>query len=65
MGAYAIAGAWNPQQQHYLYAPTHLNPTHVPTVIVLVPVCRPGWLIEMECMAIAPRRNPQFPTFSG
>ena len=24
----------------------------VPKVIVLAPVCRPGWLIEMECMAI-------------
>ena len=23
----------------------------VPKVIVLAPVCRPGWLIEMECMA--------------
>lgn len=156
MGAYAIAGAWSPQQQHYLYAPTHLNPTHeygvtfergvcieygdrahaiisgtasidnkgaivhpgdivrqtlrmwenvetllqeagmgfddvmhlivylrdsadyklvhrmfqerfpdVPTVFVLAPVCRPGWLIEMECMAIASRHNPQYPAFSG
>jgi enamine deaminase RidA (YjgF/YER057c/UK114 family) len=25
-----------------------------PYVIVLAPVCRPGWLIETECMAIAP-----------
>ena len=24
----------------------------IPTVIVHAPVCRPGWLIEMECMAI-------------
>lgn len=155
MGAYGIAGAWKPQQQHYLYAPTHLNPTHeygvtfergvcieygdrahaiisgtasidnkgdivhpgdivrqtlrmwenvemllreadmtfddvmhlivylrdsadyklvnrmfqerfpdVPTVFVLAPVCRPGWLIEMECMAISSRHNPQFPAFS-
>ncbi|MDE5880552.1 MAG: hypothetical protein K2H60_02380 [Muribaculaceae bacterium] len=24
----------------------------VPTVIVLAPVCRPGWLVETECMAI-------------
>lgn len=23
-----------------------------PTIIVLAPVCRPGWLIEMECMAV-------------
>lgn len=24
----------------------------IPHVIVLAPVCRPGWLIEMECMAV-------------
>ena len=27
----------------------------VPMVITLAPVCRPGWLIEMECMAVAKR----------
>ncbi|MBR0048938.1 MAG: hypothetical protein IJP74_06425 [Prevotella sp.] len=25
---------------------------NMPYVIVLAPVCRPGWLIEMECMAV-------------
>jgi enamine deaminase RidA (YjgF/YER057c/UK114 family) len=25
---------------------------NIPMVITLAPVCRPGWLIEMECMAI-------------
>lgn len=25
-----------------------------PYIIVLAPVCRPGWLIEMECMAMKP-----------
>ncbi len=25
---------------------------NVPMVITLAPVCRPGWLIEMECMAV-------------
>lgn len=155
MGAYSIAGdSWNPQQQHYLYAPTHLNPTYeygvtfergvcveygdrahtiisgtasidnqgrvlhvgdivkqtermwenveallkesdmdyddvmhlivylrdtadynevkqmfdrrfpnIPTVISFAPVCRPTWLIEMECIAIKSRNNPQFPNF--
>ena len=23
-----------------------------PVVFLLAPVCRPGWLIEMECMAV-------------
>lgn len=155
MGAYSIAGkSWKPQQQHYLYAPTHLNPTYeygvtfergvcveygdrahtiisgtasinnkgevlhvgdivrqtqrmwenvetllresdmsyddvmhlivylrdtadynvvkqmfdlrfpnTPTVITFAPVCRPTWLIEMECIAIKARINPQFPNF--
>lgn len=26
----------------------------IPHVILLAPVCRPGWLVEMECMAMKP-----------
>jgi len=32
----------------------------IPKVIVLAPVCRPGWLIEMECVAVKKSKNPQF-----
>ena len=155
MAAYAIAGAWSPRQQRYLYAPTHLNRTsdygvtfergvcieygdrahtiisgtasidnkgsvvhpgdivsqthrmwqnveallresgmdyddvmhlivylrdtadyatvsqmfrqrfpNIPTIVVYAPVCRPGWLIEMECIAIASRHNPQYAGFA-
>lgn len=32
----------------------------VPTVITLAPVCRPTWLIEMECMAVKEVRNEEF-----
>lgn len=155
LGAYAVTGdSWTPQQQHYLYAPTHLNPTYeygvtfergvcveygdrahtiisgtasidnkgtvlhvgdivrqtermwenvetllresgmsyddvmhlivylrdiadydkvkqmfhhrfpdIPTIITFAPVCRPTWLIEMECIAIKRRNNPQFSNF--
>ncbi|MDL2223201.1 hypothetical protein LJB98_03785 [Bacteroidales bacterium OttesenSCG-928-M11] len=35
----------------------------IPKVILLAPVCRPGWLIEIECMAIKEVRNPQFKDF--
>ena len=28
---------------------------NIPTVITLAPVCRPGWLIEMECSALKKR----------
>ena len=33
----------------------------VPTVFLLAPVCRPGWLIEMECMAVKQMENENFP----
>ena len=29
----------------------------IPRVITLAPVCRPTWLIEMECVAVAERKN--------
>ena len=32
----------------------------IPQVIVLAPVCRTGWLIEMECIAVKKNKNPQF-----
>lgn len=32
----------------------------IPCVITLAPVCRPTWLIEMECIAITERRNNKF-----
>lgn len=153
LGAYAITG-FQPEQQTYLYAPTHLNPTYeygvtfergtvmrygdrrhvfisgtasidnkgevvhvgdiinqtermwenvemllkegetsyedvtqiivylrdtadfnvvkamfdkkfpdIPTVITLAPVCRPTWLIEMECIAIKEEQNEAYNDF--
>lgn len=35
----------------------------IPTVFTLAPVCRPTWLIEMECIAIKQRKHPEFPDF--
>ena len=32
-----------------------------PFIITQAPVCRPTWLIEMECVAVKERTNPQFP----
>ena len=34
-----------------------------PMIIVEAPVCRPGWLIEMECMAICRQSAPQYDKF--
>lgn len=33
---------------------------HIPTVITLAPVCRPTWLIEMECIAVKARKNDAY-----
>ncbi len=35
----------------------------VPTVITLAPVCRPAWLIEMECMAVKETHNECYKDF--
>ena len=34
-----------------------------PVVIVHAPVCRTGWLVEMECMAVKAVQNPNLPNF--
>lgn len=34
-----------------------------PCIVVLAPVCRPGWLVEMECMAAKAQSKPEFPNF--
>jgi enamine deaminase RidA (YjgF/YER057c/UK114 family) len=36
---------------------------NIPSVIVLAPVCRPGWLIEVECIAIKPIEDARFARF--
>ena len=36
---------------------------NIPKVYLLAPVCRPGWLIEMECMAIKTITNTSFPAY--
>ncbi len=36
---------------------------NTPSVIVLAPVCRPGWLIEIECIAVKAISNDKFPAF--
>ena len=35
----------------------------VPKVITLAPVCRPGWLVEMECMAVKKAGNTAYQPF--
>lgn len=35
----------------------------VPRILVRAAVCRPGWLVEMECMAVTDALNPDFPAY--
>lgn len=35
----------------------------IPRVITLAPVCRPTWLIEMECIAVKEHRNERYRDF--
>jgi len=35
----------------------------VPTAVAVAGVCRPGWLIEVECEAIVSASNPELPAF--
>lgn len=37
--------------------------TEIPKVIVLAPVCRPGWLVEIECIAIKAVDRPELCNF--
>lgn len=39
------------------------NYPDLPHIIVHAPVCRPGWLIEMECIAVVPSENTAFGVF--
>ena len=36
---------------------------HTPKVFVHAPVCRPGWLIEMECMGVKECKNKEYAPF--
>lgn len=39
------------------------NYREIPKVVVLAPVCRPGWLVEVECIAIKDHLNPEYTPF--
>lgn len=39
------------------------NYAEIPKVILWAPVCRPGWLIEAECMAVKAAKNNQFKAY--
>ncbi len=40
-----------------------LLPAGLPRVMVHAPVCRPGWLVEMECMSLTAQSRPDLPSY--
>ncbi len=36
---------------------------NIPKVFLQAPVCRPGWLVEMECMAVKPISDERYPAY--
>ncbi|HPN77357.1 MAG TPA: Rid family hydrolase [Prolixibacteraceae bacterium] len=38
----------------------NLHYPEVPVVVAIAPVCRPGWLVEVECTAVVTTNNPDF-----
>ena len=36
---------------------------NIPKVFLLAPVCRPGWLVEMECMAVKSINDERYPAY--
>lgn len=40
-----------------------LLPVGIPRVVVNAPVCRPGWLVEMECMAFIGQNRMDLPSY--
>lgn len=36
---------------------------NIPKAFLLAPVCRPGWLIEMECMAVKPINDTRYAAY--
>lgn len=36
---------------------------NIPKVFLQAPVCRPGWLVEMECMAVKPICDERYPAY--
>lgn len=37
--------------------------THLPMILLHAPVCRPGWLVEIEGIAMLADHQPEFPAF--
>lgn len=53
----------NPEDGREVEAALRRRFETLPMVFLHAPVCRPGWLVEIEGIAIVPARNPEFPQY--
>ena len=60
---FALVYLRDPSDYAVVSAMFHEQFPHTPYVLLHAPVCRPGWLIEMECMAVKANHNEKFPEF--
>ena len=60
---FALVYLRDPADYAVVSAMFHEQFPHTPYVLLYAPVCRPGWLIEMECMAVKANHDERFPNF--
>jgi enamine deaminase RidA (YjgF/YER057c/UK114 family) len=53
----------DPSDASLIYAQMNRKFGNTPFLVVVAPVCRPGWLVEIECRAICVADNPGLPEF--
>ena len=61
--AFALVYLRDPADYAVVSTMFHEQFPHTPYVLLHAPVCRPGWLIEMECMAVKANHDERFPNF--
>lgn len=59
----AIVYLRDPADEHVARRVVQTRCPSLNALYVLGPVCRPSWLVEMECIALTPKGNPSFPKF--
>jgi enamine deaminase RidA (YjgF/YER057c/UK114 family) len=58
-----IAYVRDPGDQAFVWKQIRERFGDIPMDVIVAPVCRPGWLVEIEGMAIIPASTPELPAF--
>lgn len=56
-----IAYVRNPSDQPIVEQQLFDSYENIPIIVLVAPVCRPGWLVEVECQATITAKNPTLP----